>query len=439
MRFGTDGVRGVANTALTPEFALALGRAVARVLNPGQVVVGMDTRISGPLLESAFAAGLACEGVDVLRLGVVATPAVAFVAETLGAAGAMISASHNPFADNGIKVFGVGGRKLADDVESAIEAQLVDLGAPTLSGSHVGRIMSATQYIDGYETHVTDSLAGRRLDGLRIVVDAAHGSASPSAGRILRKLGAVVTEVGCSPDGININDHCGATHPAHLSAVVIELGAELGLALDGDADRLIAVDENGATVDGDHIMAILARDMHERGTLRHDTVVVTVMTNLGFRQAMGAIGIAVIDTPVGDRYVLDALDAGGFCIGGEQSGHVILRDLASTGDGLLVGLALCDVVRRSGRSLADLAASSMTQLPQLLVNVRLAEKDPTILDRLAPTIRMVEAELGANGRVLVRTSGTEPLLRVMVEAPTANDANDAVLRIIDALGSPKLQ
>jgi phosphoglucosamine mutase len=421
LSFGTDGVRGVANTQLTPSFALDLGRTAARRLGSSQLVVGRDTRRSGPMLEAGFAAGAASEGATVHLLGEVPTPAVAHVCRVLGVAGAMISASHNPFADNGIKLFGVGGRKLTDDAEQQISSELAALDAPTRSGAAVGTIVDGSSLIGHYREFLAGVLGGRSLGGLRIVVDAANGAASGLAGAVFDAAGARVTTIAANPDGVNINERCGATHPDALGVAVREHGADLGLALDGDADRLIAVDHRGNIVDGDQVMAALALDFRSRGVLRHDTVVVTVMTNLGFRHAMAAAGIAVIDTAVGDRYVLDALEAGNFSLGGEQSGHVIARDLAGTGDGLLTGLLLADAVARADRPLADLAAV-MRRLPQVLVNVKMAERDPTILDRMAPQIRAAETALGETGRVLVRASGTEPVVRVMVEAPTETQA-----------------
>ena len=414
MKFGTDGVRGVANTDLTASFALDLGRAAARVLGGSEAVVGGDTRVSTAMLEAAFVAGLASEGVVVHRLGVVPTPVVAYEAARRDALGAMISASHNPYADNGIKLFARGGTKLTDEVEERIERAVGDLPAPVGDPAQLVDVEDSPQYRE----HVLAAIAGRRLDGLRIVVDAANGAASGLAGPLLAATGAEVVAIHDQPDGRNINDGCGATDPRSLAAAVVDQRADLGLALDGDGDRLMAVDHNGAVVDGDHVIAICARDLHARGALREDTVVVTVMANLGFRLAMDAAGIKVVETAVGDRYVLEALDARRLSLGGEQSGHVIFRDLATTGDGLLTGVVLADAVKRSGRSLAELAAASMTRLPQVLLNVPVSEPMADAADRLAAEIAAAEHELGAHGRVLVRPSGTEPLVRVMVEADT---------------------
>jgi phosphoglucosamine mutase len=436
LQFGTDGVRGAANTELTPELTLALGRAAARVLDRGRVVVGRDTRISGPLLEAALAAGFAAEGVDVEILGVVPTPAVAHVAATEAIAGAMISASHNVYSDNGIKLFAPGGRKLPDDVEERIEAELRALlgQAPSgPSGAAVGRVGRRSQEVEDYVEHLVGALDGRRLAGLRVVLDCANGAAHRLAPLTFERLGASVKVIHAEPDGTNINDHCGATHPGDLQEAVLQAGADLGLAFDGDADRLIAVDHTGAVVDGDHIIAICALDQRARGRLHDDTVVVTVMTNLGFRLAMERAGVHVVETAVGDRYVLEALAAGGYSLGGEQSGHVIFSDLATTGDGLLTGVVLADIRLRARRPLAELAAEAMTRLPQVLVNVRVARRDPDIATTIADEIAAAEAGLGSVGRVLVRPSGTEPLIRVMVEAPTQHDADAAAEHLVGAV------
>jgi phosphoglucosamine mutase len=449
LKFGTDGVRGVANAELTPELALALGRAAARVLGGGRFAIGRDTRRSGPLLEAALTAGLTGEGVEVVSLGVAPTPEVAWWSATEGAPAAVVSASHNPFADNGIKLFSAGGRKLPDDVEERLEAELHGLlgtagvpegparpgparSAPT--GAAVGTVRTVSAH-RGYGDAVRASLDGRRLDGLRIVADCAHGAASVVAPGVLRELGAEVEVLHDAPDGTNINAASGSTHPEALQRAVVERGADAGVAFDGDADRVLLVDAVGELVDGDQIIALCAIDRHERGTLAHDTVVVTVMTNLGFRLAMEERGIGVVETRVGDRYVLEALDAGGYGLGGEQSGHVIFRELATTGDGLLTAVQALDVVVRTGRPLSGLAAA-MTRLPQVLRNVRVAERDPAIVERLAADVAAVEARLGEKGRVLVRTSGTEPLVRVMVEAPTEADAAgaaDELVRAVEAL------
>ncbi len=454
LKFGTDGVRGVANTELTPELALALGRAAVRVLGGDRFVVGRDTRLSGPLLEAALAAGLASEGADVTLLGVVPTPEVAWWSATEEVPAAMVSASHNPFPDNGIKLFTAGGRKLSDAVESQLELELQRLLGAVVSassaqsapgpgvdppevptGAGVGRIAAATRVHDGYGAAVAGSIGGRRLDGLTAVVDCANGSASVVAPRVLRDLGVDVHVLHAQPDGANINDGCGSTHTDDLARTVVERGADLGVAFDGDADRVLLVDAAGELVDGDQIIALCAIDRHERGALADDSVVVTVMTNLGFRLAMEKRGIHVVETTVGDRYVLEALEAGGLSLGGEQSGHVIFPELATTGDGLLTAVQTLDVVVRAGQPLRDLAADAMTRLPQVLRSVRVAERDPAIVERLAADIATVEQRLGDQGRVLVRTSGTEPLVRVMVEAPTPAEAEAAVDDLVRAVQS----
>jgi phosphoglucosamine mutase len=436
LRFGTDGIRGVANTELTPELALALGRAAARVLGGDRVVIGRDTRISGPLLEAALAAGFAAEGVSVQRLGVLPTPAVAFVSEAEGVPGAMISASHNPFADNGIKLFAPGGLKLPDDAEEAVEAELEAVLAGTAGGAAgegVGEVEDRPGAAERYVEHLTGILTGHRLDGLTLVLDCANGAAGEVAPAAFQRAGADVLVINDHPDGCNINDRCGATHPESLRLAVVAEGADAGLAFDGDADRLIAVDHTGAVVDGDHIIAICARDMHQRNALREDTVVVTVMTNLGFRLAMADAGITVVETPVGDRYVLNALERGRWSLGGEQSGHVIFPDLATTGDGTLTGLLLLEMVARTGRSLADLAAAAMTRLPQVLVNVPVASGAPAVAERIAGEVADAERRLGASGRVLVRASGTEPLVRVMVEATSHDEAEAVAKELVGAV------
>jgi phosphoglucosamine mutase len=431
-RFGTDGVRGVANEELTAELALALGRATARVLPAPVFVVGRDTRRSGPLLQAAFSAGLATEGADVLDLGVLPTPGVAAVAAARAMPGAVVSASHNPFGDNGIKLFSLLGTKLPVEVEDEVARELASILAdpekpprrPT--GHGVGRISADPSGEALYRAHLVATAEGRRLDGLHIAVDCANGAASTVAPEVFRHLGARVTALHDAPDGANINDKCGSTDPAQLAAVVTQQGADLGLALDGDADRVVAVDHAGHIVDGDVLLALFALDLAGRGRLARDTVVVTVMTNLGFRLAMEGRGIAVRETDVGDRHVLAALDADGLSLGGEQSGHIIFRALSTTGDGILTGLALADLMLRDGRRLSELAAGLVDPVPQKLVNVPVPRPE-----RLADcgevwdAVTKAEAELGHEGRVLLRASGTEPVVRIMVEARAEAQA-DAV-------------
>ncbi len=441
-RFGTDGVRGVANEELTAELALALGRAAARVLPAPTFVVGRDTRRSGPLLQAAFSAGLAAEGADVVDLGVIPTPGVAAVAEHRKVPGAVISASHNPFGDNGIKLFSLLGTKLPTDVEGEIERELdVVLADPDRpprrpTGHGVGVLTVDRDAALLYGAHLVATMEGRRLDGLRVVIDCANGAASEIAPRVLTDLGVHVTALHASPDGSNINDKCGSTDPAELARAVVARSADLGLAFDGDADRVIAVDHSGAVVDGDVLLALFALDLAERGRLSGNTVAVTVMTNLGFRLAMEDRGIAVRETDVGDRHVLAALDADGLSLGGEQSGHIIFRSLSTTGDGILTGIALADLMRRADRSLADLSAGLVERVPQRLVNVPIPQPE-----RLADAAEVwdavvkAEAELGHEGRVLLRPSGTEPIVRVMVEARVAAQADAVAAQLADVVAA----
>ena len=440
LRFGTDGVRGVANAELTPELALALGRAASRVLGVGashaRVVVGRDPRLSGAMLFGALSAGMTSEGLNVVDLGVVPTPAVALASQRDHVLGAMISASHNPFADNGIKFFAAGGMKLPDAVEDAIEAELdalltgVALSAtsppgPVHTGDGVGRVTTDAGFIDSYITHLVDALDGRRLTGLRVVLDVANGAATVAAPAVFRALGASVTVIHDQPDGLNINAACGSTHPQTLQAAVVAHDADVGFAFDGDADRMLAVAADGSLIDGDQILAMLAVDRRDRGVLPHNTVVVTVMTNLGFRLAMAERGVDVVDTAVGDRYVLEAMLAGGYALGGEQSGHVINTDIATTGDGTLSAVLVADLLVRSQRSLAD-HGSIMKRLPQVLRNVTGVDRSRLgDASELWADVRRIEGELAGQGRVLLRPSGTEALVRVMVEAPTHGAAASA--------------
>jgi phosphoglucosamine mutase len=438
LKFGTDGVRGVANLDLTPEVVLALGRAAARVLGGWRFVVGRDTRLSGPLLESALVAGLASEGAQVTVLGVAPTPAVAWVCAADGIAGAVISASHNPFEDNGVKLFAPGGRKLDADAEAALEAELHGLlshqvGSEPRTGDAVGGVVDGATDLARWEASVVASLDGRRLDGLRVVVDCANGAASAVAPQVLRALGAQVTVLADQPDGTNINAGCGSTHPDELQRAVVDAGAQVGIAFDGDADRALAVDASGRLIDGDQIIAVCAIDRRRRSALVGDAVVATVMANLGFRRGMASHGIEVLEVPVGDRHVLEALHDRGFSLGGEQSGHVIFADLATTGDGLLTAVQLLDVVARTGEPLAELADAAMTRLPQVLRNVRVRDRDLDVGAAIREDLAAAEAELGGEGRVLIRASGTEPLIRVMVEAPTEEEAGSVADRLVAAV------
>jgi phosphoglucosamine mutase len=439
LRFGTDGVRGHADE-LTDDLVVALGRAAARVLAPGlrtaptdRFVIGRDPRASGPRIEASLVRGLAAEGVAAELIGVAPTPAIAWIAAARGVPAAMISASHNPFHDNGIKFFAPGGRKLSDETEQQLENTLDSLVGAPVPGATALAPEPGTGDLERYELAIGAMIAPRTLEGLRVVIDCANGAASTVAPRVLERLGVGLDVMHADPDGRNINDGCGSTHPEELAKAVVRTGADAGLAFDGDADRVLAVDETGSLVDGDHLIAICARDLRERDRLRHTTVVVTVMTNLGFRMAMADQGITVVETNVGDRYVLEALEQGGFSLGGEQSGHVIFRDLATTGDGLLTGLQLLDVLARGERPFSEVALDAMTSLPQVLRNVVVSHRDPGIIDVIRPEIAAVEAELGATGRVLVRPSGTEPLVRVMVEALDADEAEAAAARLVHAV------
>ncbi|MEU7899506.1 phosphoglucosamine mutase [Nonomuraea sp. NPDC049152] len=440
--FGTDGVRGVAGRDLTAELAMDLSVAAAHVLGDAGAfaatghkrpvaVVGRDPRASGEFLEAAVVAGLASSGVDVLRLGVLPTPAVAHLTAALGAdLGVMLSASHNPAPDNGIKFLARGGFKLSDTVEDEIERRLGERWDRPV-GAGVGRVREAYGEADRYISHLLDTLDGR-LDGLHIVVDCANGAASVVAPEALLRAGAQVEAIGARPDGLNINAGCGSTHLDKLQQVVISRGADLGIAYDGDADRCLAVDHTGAVIDGDQIMAILALAMHAENRLAKSTVVATVMSNLGFKLAMREAGIEVIQTAVGDRYVLEAMKADGFNLGGEQSGHVILLDHATTGDGLLTSLHLLSVVARSGKSLRDLA-TVMTALPQILINVKDVDRGKAASPQLSEAVAAAEAELGETGRVLIRPSGTEPMIRVMVEASSEEQASRVAGRLADVV------
>jgi phosphoglucosamine mutase len=438
--FGTDGVRGLANAELTPELALSLAASAARVLAAHDrshrpiAVVGRDPRASGEMLEAAVVAGLASAGADVLRLGVLPTPAVAHLVGALDAdLGVMISASHNPMPDNGIKLFAAGGHKLPDGIEDEIEAGLsCEVVRPT--GSGVGRVSDVSDALDRYVEHLL-SATPHPLAGLKLVVDCANGASSVAAPEAYRRAGAEVVALHAEPDGININEHCGSNHPDLLRAAVVEHGADLGIAHDGDADRCVAVDAGGELVDGDQIMAVLALALAEEGELVKDTLVATVMSNLGLHLAMKAHGITVVTTAVGDRYVLEELRASGLALGGEQSGHVVLPAHATTGDGLLTALRLMARMAATGKPLAELAAV-MNRLPQVLVNVPVADKTAVAAStEVRDAVGEVEAELGAEGRVLLRPSGTEQLVRVMVEAPspaTAQAAADRLAGVVSA-------
>jgi phosphoglucosamine mutase len=442
--FGTDGVRGVAGRDLTAELAMDLSVAAAHVLGDAGAfhasvgrrgrpiaVVGRDPRASGEFLEASVVAGLASSGVDVLRLGVLPTPAVAYLTSALGAdLGVMLSASHNPAPDNGVKFFTRGGYKLPDAVENEIEQRLGEKWDRPV-GPSVGRVREAYGEADRYVSHLLSTLP-HRLDGLRVVVDCAHGAAHMVAPEALLRSGAVVETIGAAPDGLNINEGVGSTHLDALKEAVAERGADLGVAYDGDADRCLAVTADGDEVDGDQIMTILALAMHADGRLAEDTVVATVMSNLGFKIAIRNAGLNMVETAVGDRYVLEAMKENGFNFGGEQSGHVIMLDHATTGDGLLTSLHLMAEVARSKRSLAELA-SAMTKLPQVLVNVRDVAKAKASAPELLAAVAKAEAHLGDTGRVLIRPSGTEPMIRVMVEAESHDQASSVAHHLADVV------
>ena len=418
--FGTDGIRGLANVDLTAELALDVAVAAAHILvensnDRPRAIVGQDSRASGEFLEAAVVAGLTSAGVDVYRVGVVPTPAVAYLVASTGAdLGVMISASHNPMPDNGIKLFQRGGEKLADEVEALVEARI---GEPWQrpTGAAVGRVINGDQLVDKYIEHLLSTI-DVSLNGLKVVVDCANGASSFTAPAALSRAGAEVIAIANTPDGWNINDGVGSTHLEFLRSAVLKNGADVGIAHDGDADRCLAIDATGAEIDGDVIMAILAKGFKSQGKLKANTIVGTVMSNLGFMHAMAEAGIEVVTTAVGDRYVLEAMLQSDFNLGGEQSGHVIMRDYANTGDGLLTALQLLAEVKRSGQTLQELSRV-MVRFPQVLINVKNVAKERLASSTaIADAVKAAETELGSNGRVLLRASGTEPLVRVMVEA-----------------------
>ena len=441
--FGTDGVRGEANVELTPELAFKLGRFGGYVLSQHEeetplVFVGRDTRISGEMLEHALIAGLLSVGIRVYKLGVIATPGVAYLVRTEKAsAGVMISASHNPALDNGIKFFGGDGFKLDDDRELEIEA-LLDAAEDTLprpSAQGLGTVMEYPEGLRKYQEFLVST--GVQLEGMHVVLDTANGAASTSARQIFADLGAQLTVIGENPDGLNINDGVGSTHPEHLQEKVKEVGAAIGLAFDGDSDRLIAVDENGEIVDGDKIMYIIGSYLSSKGLLEKNTIVTTVMSNLGFHKALDAKGIQKEITAVGDRYVVEEMRKSGYNLGGEQSGHVVIMDYNTTGDGQLTGVQLTKIMQETGKKLSELAAE-VTIYPQKLVNIRVEnsmEDKAMEVPAIREIIEKMEAEMAGNGRILVRPSGTEPLLRVMAEAPTHEEVDyyvDTIAAVVQA-------
>ncbi len=440
--FGTDGVRGRANADLTPELALAVASAAARVLanHDGShrplAVVGRDPRVSSEMLEAAVVAGLTSAGADVRLAGVLPTPAVAYLTQLYAAdLGVVLSASHNPMPDNGVKLFARGGQKLPDDLEAEIEAE-IEAGwrKPRPTGAAIGRVTESEDGAAQYVAHLLAS-APTSLAGLKMVVDCANGAASSVAGDLFRRAGAEVVVVAGEPDGENINDGVGSTHIDSLSAIVLEHRADLGIALDGDADRCLAVDAAGAVIDGDQILAICARSLKDRSLLAQDTVVATVMSNLGFHHAMRKAGIKVLTTAVGDRYVLESLLSNGLSLGGEQSGHVIFTDAATTGDGLLTALRLMSCMATTGQPLAELAAI-VQRLPQVMINVKVADRESVAASPdVRAAVSAAEAELGEDGRILLRPSGTEQLVRVMVEAASQERAEQIARRVSEVVGA----
>jgi phosphoglucosamine mutase len=428
--FGTDGVRGAAGSELTPELALAIGRAAGSHLRTGPVVVGRDTRRSGSMLSAALQAGFHASGIDTIDVGIMPSGGISHVTESTSATmGAIVSASHNPAPDNGIKLLSARGTKLADEVERDLEARVRSTGMKSAVGPAIGYRTESEGSLDEYLSHLV-SISRYKLSGLRIAVDCAHGAAYRAAGELFSRLKAEAELFGVEPDGNNINANCGATHPSYLAEVA---EGRVGLAFDGDADRLIAIDEDGKVANGDVIMAVIARHMKEQGKLRNNLVVATVMSNLGFRQSMAEAGIDLIETKVGDRYVMEALVEHKGVLGGEQSGHIIFTEHNQTGDGLLTAVQLLNVMAGTGKELRLLRADALTEYPQVLVNVEVGRQtDLEKADGLWAEVTAVETELGKNGRVLVRPSGTEPLVRIMVEATSEITARRYADRLVDA-------
>ncbi len=438
LRFGTDGIRGVANRELTPEIALVVGRASARHLGGADFIVGSDTRRSGPMLKAALAAGLAAEGRRVIDVGVVPTAGLAWLAADRAVPGAMVSASHNPFPDNGIKLLSATGTKIPDEIERAIEGELDRLVQGAFSqadgsvvGEQVGQVFDGREAIEDYAEHLVRAVEIPVAPGLRVVCDCGNGAASTLAPVVLGRLGVDAEIVGDHPDGVNINGGCGATRPEFVAGEVVRRKADLGIAFDGDADRMIAVDHRGGVVDGDALLALFAFDLHRRGELANEAIVATVMSNLGLRRALAGLGIGLVETPVGDRFVADALVRNGLVLGGEQSGHIVFRREATTGDGILTGLKLIELVARLGRPLAELAEAAIKRVPQELRNVVVATPERLEgADAVWREVEAVERDLGESGRVLLRSSGTESAVRVMVEADSREAVDAALDRII---------
>lgn len=438
LTFGTDGVRGEFGKELTENYAANLAEVAAQVLQCNLVVIGRDTRESGVLLETAITKALATMGVEVQLMGVAPTPAIAFAARKHGVVAIAITASHNLYQDNGIKIFGAGGCKLSDAEQESIEQAMLARGenakaADNMVSSSAKSGVARPELLQEYCDWLVGLVRPGALKNLHVALDCANGAFSHVAPEVFSKLGATVTTINATPDGRNINLQCGATHPEPLSEVVKSVGAHFGVAFDGDGDRLIAVDGNAQIVDGDHLLAISALDMKHRGTLRNNKVVVTVMTNIGFHQAMKNAGIEVVTTPVGDRSVLLALDDESLSLGGEQSGHIIYRDLATTGDGLLAAVSLAALIAESKKSLSEIANTAMTSFPQVLINLRVGKRVDGVDQLFKSEIAAAEKTLGASGRVLVRASGTEPMVRVMVEAPQQDIAEKVAATLAEAI------
>ena len=437
LTFGTDGVRGKFGTELTESYAADLAVVAAQVLQCKTVVIGRDTRESGVLLETAITNALAKEGIETQLMGVAPTPAIAFSAMRQNVVAIAITASHNLYQDNGIKIFGAGGRKLSDSEQEEIEKQLLERTRKSASGaigasSDLAKTVKP-ELVKEYCDWLSQIVDTTDFSKLHVVLDCANGAYSNVAPEVFTKLGATVTTINATPDGRNINEQCGATHPAMLCSVVKSVGAHFGIAFDGDGDRLIAVDETGEIVDGDHLIAISATEMKRRGTLRNNKVAVTVMTNIGFHQAMKKAEIEVVTTPVGDRSVLAALEENSLVLGGEQSGHIIYRDLATTGDGLLAALMLSAIVAGAKKTLGEIASAAMTSFPQVLINLRVSKRVENIEKLFESEIAVAEKSLQANGRVLVRASGTEPMVRVMVEASQQATAESVAATLAQAI------
>ena len=438
LTFGTDGVRGEFGKELTENYAANLAEVAAKVLQCNLVVIGRDTRESGVLLETAITKALATMGVEVQLMGIAPTPAIAFAARKHGVVAIAITASHNLYQDNGIKIFGAGGCKLSDAEQESIEQAMLARGenakaADNMVSSSAKSGVARPELLQEYCDWLVGLVRPGALKNLHVALDCANGAFSHVAPEVFSKLGATVTTINATPDGRNINLQCGATHPEPLSEVVKSVGAHFGVAFDGDGDRLIAVDGNAQIVDGDHLLAISALDMKHRGTLRNNKVVVTVMTNIGFHQAMKNAGIEVVTTPVGDRSVLLALDDESLSLGGEQSGHIIYRDLATTGDGLLAAVSLAVLIAELKKSLSEIANTAMTSFPQVLINLRVGKRVDGVDQLFKGEIAAAEKTLGASGRVLVRASGTEPMVRVMVEAPQQDIAEKVAATLAEAI------